>query len=219
MLVWLAELLTPHFTFFNVFSYLTFRAILSIITGLVVALWMGPRLIRRLQSEGVTIVYISHRMEEVFELADRVSVLRDGTHVGTRLIGETNDAELISLMINRSIEQIYHKEKLPIGATILEAKNLSGPGFSDVSLSVRAGEIVGQFGIVAGQRRTRALSHGADTLSTRNHGCAVAAPSGPAGQGRAPRGAAAGTPAGPAAARRARRPRRKPRCRLSARRG
>ena len=47
MLVWLAELLTPHFTFFNVFSYLTFRAILSIITGLVVALWMGPRLIRR----------------------------------------------------------------------------------------------------------------------------------------------------------------------------
>ncbi len=57
------------------------------------------RLIRRLQSEGVTIVYISHRMEEVFELADRVSVLRDGTHVGTRLIGETNDAELISLMI------------------------------------------------------------------------------------------------------------------------
>lgn len=49
MLVWLAELLTPHFTFFNVFSYLTFRAILSIITGLVVALWMGPRLIRRLQ--------------------------------------------------------------------------------------------------------------------------------------------------------------------------
>lgn len=49
MLVWLAELLTPHFTFFNVFSYLTFRAILSIITGLVVELWMGPRLIRRLQ--------------------------------------------------------------------------------------------------------------------------------------------------------------------------
>ena len=115
------------------------------------------RLIRRLQSEGVTIVYISHRMEEVFELADRVSVLRDGTHVGTRLIGETNDAELISLMINRSIEQIYHKEKLPIGATILEAKGLSGPGFSDVSLSVRSGEIVGLYGLIGAGRSEFAL--------------------------------------------------------------
>lgn len=115
------------------------------------------RLIRRLQSEGVTIVYISHRMEEVFELADRVSVLRDGTHVGTRVIGETNDAELISLMINRSIEQIYHKEKLPIGATILEAKGLSGPGFSDVSLSVRSGEIVGLYGLIGAGRSEFAL--------------------------------------------------------------
>ncbi|CAH0338586.1 sugar ABC transporter ATP-binding protein [Rhizobium sp. CECT 9324] len=115
------------------------------------------RLIRRLQSEGVTIVYISHRMEEVFELADRVSVLRDGTHVGTRLITETNDAELISLMINRSIEQIYHKEKLPIGATILETKNLSGPGFNDVSIKVRAGEIVGLYGLIGAGRSEFAL--------------------------------------------------------------
>ncbi|WP_159951981.1 sugar ABC transporter ATP-binding protein [Rhizobium sp. 18065] len=115
------------------------------------------RLIRRLQSEGVTIVYISHRMEEVFELADRVSVLRDGTHVGTRLIGETNDAELISLMINRSIEQIYHKEKLPIGATILETKNLSGPGFNDVSITVHAGEIVGLYGLIGAGRSEFAL--------------------------------------------------------------
>jgi ribose transport system ATP-binding protein len=115
------------------------------------------RLIRRLQSEGVTIVYISHRMEEVFELANRVSVLRDGTHVGTRLIGETNDAELISLMINRSIEQIYHKEKLPIGATILETKGLSGPGFSDVSITVRSGEIVGLYGLIGAGRSEFAL--------------------------------------------------------------
>ena len=63
----------------------------------------------------MTIVYISHRMEEVFELADRVSVLRDGTLVGTRNIGETNENELVALMINRSIEQIYHKEQFPLG--------------------------------------------------------------------------------------------------------
>ncbi|PDT19555.1 sugar ABC transporter ATP-binding protein [Rhizobium hidalgonense] len=115
------------------------------------------KLIRRLQGEGVTIVYISHRMEEVFELADRVSVLRDGTHVGTRLIGETNDAELIALMINRSIEQIYHKEEIAIGQTIVDVKGLSGPGFEDVSLSVKAGQIVGLYGLIGAGRSEFAL--------------------------------------------------------------
>lgn len=115
------------------------------------------KLIRRLQGEGVTIVYISHRMEEVFELADRVSVLRDGTHVGTRLIGETNDAELIALMINRSIEQIYHKEEIAIGETILAVNGLSGPGFEDVSLSVKAGQIVGLYGLIGAGRSEFAL--------------------------------------------------------------
>ncbi|WP_077968574.1 sugar ABC transporter ATP-binding protein [Ensifer adhaerens] len=115
------------------------------------------RLIRRLQAEGVTIVYISHRMEEVFELADRVSVLRDGTHVGTRRIGETNEAELIALMINRTIEQIYHKEHFPPGEVIVETRNLSGPGFQDVSLTVRAGEIVGLYGLIGAGRSEFAL--------------------------------------------------------------
>ncbi|QLF68742.1 sugar ABC transporter ATP-binding protein [Peteryoungia desertarenae] len=115
------------------------------------------RLIRRLQADGITIVYISHRMEEVFELADRVSVLRDGTHVGTRKIAETDEAELISLMINRSIDQIYHKEKVALGDVILETRSLSGPGFQDVSLSVRAGEIVGLYGLIGAGRSEFAL--------------------------------------------------------------
>ncbi|KRB58987.1 ABC transporter ATP-binding protein [Rhizobium sp. Root708] len=115
------------------------------------------KLIRRLQGEGVTIVYISHRMEEVFELADRVSVLRDGTHVGTRIIGETNENELIALMINRSIEQIYHKEEIPIGETILDVRGLSGPGFENVSLSVKAGQIVGLYGLIGAGRSEFAL--------------------------------------------------------------
>jgi ribose transport system ATP-binding protein len=115
------------------------------------------KLIRRLKADGVTIVYISHRMEEVFELADRVSVLRDGTHVGTRDIADTNEAELIALMINRTIEQIYHKETIPVGDTILEAKGLSGAGFHDVSLSVRAGEIVGLYGLIGAGRSEFAL--------------------------------------------------------------
>lgn len=110
------------------------------------------RLIRRLKAEGVTIVYISHRMEEVFELADRVSVLRDGQLVGTRRIAETDEAELIALMINRSIEQIYHKDTMPIGAPILEARGLSGKGFSDVSLTVCEGQIVGLYGLIGAGR-------------------------------------------------------------------
>ena len=89
----------------------------------------------------------------MFELADRVSVLRDGALVGTRDIGETNEADLIALMINRSIEQIYHKEKVPIGATILETREpLRARAFDDVSITVRAGEIVGLYGLIGAGR-------------------------------------------------------------------
>ena len=110
------------------------------------------KLIRRLKADGVTIVYISHRLEEVFELCDRVSILRDGALVGTRSIAETNEADLIALMINRTIEQIYHKESVPIGAAILETETLSGLGFHDVSVTVREGEIVGLYGLIGAGR-------------------------------------------------------------------
>jgi ribose transport system ATP-binding protein len=109
-------------------------------------------LIRRLRANGVTIVYISHRLEEVFELCDRVSVLRDGALVGTRKIGETNEYDLIALMINRTIEQIYHKDTIPIGATIMETDRLTGAGFRDVSIRVREGEIVGLYGLIGAGR-------------------------------------------------------------------
>ncbi|MDQ0471590.1 sugar ABC transporter ATP-binding protein [Labrys wisconsinensis] len=109
-------------------------------------------LIRRLKTQGVTIVYISHRMEEVFELADRVSVLRDGSLIGTRAIGATTEAELIALMINRAIEQIYHKEQIATGGRILETRGLSGQGFSDVSLTVHEGQIVGLYGLIGAGR-------------------------------------------------------------------
>ena len=109
-------------------------------------------LIRRLKANGVTIVYISHRLEEVFELCDRVSVLRDGALVGTRRIGDTNEADLIALMINRTIEQIYYKDSIPIGAPILETDKLSGDGFRDISMKVREGEIVGLYGLIGAGR-------------------------------------------------------------------
>lgn len=116
------------------------------------------RLIARLKADGVTIVYISHRMEEVFELADRVSVLRDGNFVGTRNIEDTNNSELVKLMINRSLDQIYHKEVVPLGQEILATRHLSGKGFNDVTMSVREGEIVGLYGLIGAGRSEFALS-------------------------------------------------------------
>ncbi|MGO9421358.1 sugar ABC transporter ATP-binding protein [Roseiarcus sp.] len=110
------------------------------------------KLIRRLKASGVTIVYISHRLEEVFELCDRVSVLRDGALVGTRKVSETNEADLIALMIARKIEQIYHKDTVPIGETIMETHALTGPGFQDVSIRVREGEVVGLYGLIGAGR-------------------------------------------------------------------
>jgi ribose transport system ATP-binding protein len=110
------------------------------------------KLIRRLKANGVTIVYISHRLEEVFELCDRVSILRDGALVGTKRIADTNESELIALMINRSIEQIYHKEQVGFGSTILATEKLSGRGFEDVSIRVREGEIVGLYGLIGAGR-------------------------------------------------------------------
>ncbi|WP_246245984.1 sugar ABC transporter ATP-binding protein [Mesorhizobium zhangyense] len=110
------------------------------------------RLIRRLKSKGVTLVYISHRMEEIFELADRVSVLRDGRLVSTRQIGETTSAKLISEMVARPVGDAHHKEEVALGAPILEVANLTGPGFKDVSLTLRSGEIVGLFGLIGAGR-------------------------------------------------------------------
>jgi len=109
-------------------------------------------LIRRLRAAGITIVYISHRLEEVFELADRVSILRDGNLISTDKISETNETKLIKGMINRTIEQLYYKEQIPAKDEILRAENLSGQGFNNVSLSVREGEVVGLYGLIGAGR-------------------------------------------------------------------
>ncbi len=109
-------------------------------------------LIRRLKDEGVTIVYISHRLEEVFELADRVSILRDGNLVSTSRVADTDEKALIRGMINRSVDQIHYKETIPFGAEILRVETLSGAGFDDVSLTVREGEVVGLYGLIGAGR-------------------------------------------------------------------
>ncbi len=109
-------------------------------------------LIRRLKGDGITIVYISHRLEEVFELADRVSILRDGALISTHRIDEIDEQGLIRGMSNRSIEQIYYRETVPRGARLLETRGLTGQGFADVSLTVDRGEIVGLYGLIGAGR-------------------------------------------------------------------
>ena len=115
-------------------------------------------LIGRLKAKGVTIVYISHRLEEVFQLADRVSILRDGQLVSTQRIAETNEHALIVGMIARSIEQMHYKETISFGDEILRTEKLTGKGFEEVSVRVRAGEVIGLYGLIGAGRSEFVLS-------------------------------------------------------------
>ncbi len=115
-------------------------------------------LIRRLKAKGVTIVYISHRLEEVFQLADRVSILRDGQLVSTQRVAETNERALITGMINRTLEQMHYKETIPFGAELLRTEHLTGKGFEDVSVRVRTGEVIGLYGLIGAGRSEFVMS-------------------------------------------------------------
>lgn len=112
------------------------------------------KVIRQLRSQGVGIIYISHRMEEIAQIADRVTVLRDGALVGTRPMGEVNRTELIRMMVGRELEAVFPKIEVQIGQPVLEMRNVScsASGVSGVSLIVRAGEILGLAGLVGAGR-------------------------------------------------------------------
>ena len=109
--------------------------------------------VRLLKSRGVGIIYISHRMDEIFAIGDRVTVLRDGAHVGTRQVGETTSGELVQMMVGRKIDNLFPKVIVPIGEPVLETRDLvRRPMTKGVSLTVRAGEIVGLAGLVGSGR-------------------------------------------------------------------
>jgi len=110
-------------------------------------------IVRLLRDRGVGIIYISHRLQEVFELADRVTVLRDGEYVGTKAVGETDEQELISMMVGRTIDNLFPKQEAQIKETVLKVHNLIyEPTTHGVSFDVRAGEIVGVAGLVGSGR-------------------------------------------------------------------
>jgi rhamnose transport system ATP-binding protein len=109
---------------------------------------------RELRSSGVGIIYISHRLEEIFALADRVTVLRDGQSVGTNRIDEINETELIRMMVGREIDQIYPEAENTAGHVVLEARQLgcAASGVRNVSFELRAGEVLGVAGLVGAGR-------------------------------------------------------------------
>jgi len=112
------------------------------------------RVVRELKSQGVGIIYISHRLDELYALADRVTVLRDGQTIATRPMKEVDRAELIRLMVGREISAIFPKRDVAQGDVVLETRNLGcrGSGVRGVSLSIRAGEILGLAGLVGAGR-------------------------------------------------------------------
>jgi ABC-type sugar transport system ATPase subunit len=111
-----------------------------------------------LRSEGVAVLYISHRLEEIKRIGDRVSVFRDGEKVGTGAIDEMDLKTIIRMMIGRELENIYPWKPRPLGEKILAVEKLSSPGtFKEISFSLRKGEILGITGLV-GARRTE-LAH------------------------------------------------------------
>jgi ribose transport system ATP-binding protein len=112
------------------------------------------QIIRNLKAAGVGIIYISHRMEEIFDIADRVTVMRDGKKVGTFDIGAISSDQIISLMVGREVTDLFRREHpTDLGRAVLEVRNLYKRGsFRDISFSVRAGEIVGLCGLMGAQR-------------------------------------------------------------------
>ncbi len=110
-------------------------------------------IVRLLRERGVGVVYISHRLEEVFQLADRVTVLRDGDYVATKPVAETDRDDLIHMMVGRTIDNLFPKLEATIGAAVLELRGVQrAPLTHDVSLQLRAGEIVGLAGLVGAGR-------------------------------------------------------------------
>lgn len=110
-------------------------------------------IIRSLKADGKGIIYITHKMNELFEIADEVSVFRDGRYIGTHASSEVTRDDIIRMMVGREITQLFPKETVPIGEVVLSVKNLSLEGvFSDVSFDVRAGEILGIAGLVGSGR-------------------------------------------------------------------
>jgi len=116
-------------------------------------------IIRQLKQRGITIIYISHHLKEVFEIADRVTVLRDGRKIDTKSIDEVTPATLVQMMVGQTIDEFYVQRTPTIGAPVLDVRNLTRKGFfHNISFQARKGEILGIAGLTGSGRTEMARS-------------------------------------------------------------
>ena len=109
-------------------------------------------IVKKLSAEGISIIYISHHLDEVFRIADRVTVIRDGIKINTYDIENLTEQQLIKDMVGRDLSAFYKREKAEIGEVIFEAENISGKGVIKANIKVRAGELLGIAGMVGSGR-------------------------------------------------------------------
>ncbi|HEY3363531.1 MAG TPA: sugar ABC transporter ATP-binding protein [Symbiobacteriaceae bacterium] len=110
-------------------------------------------IIRSLRAKGVGVIFITHRLEEVFQIADRVTVMRDGKTVGSMPVAETDRTTVVRLMVDRDLSEMYAAKSGPIGEPLLEVRNLATPGrLADISFTLHRGEILGFAGLVGAGR-------------------------------------------------------------------
>jgi ribose transport system ATP-binding protein len=124
--------------------------------------------IRALRARGVAVIYISHRMEELFQIGDRVTVMRDGRSVGTRTLRETTMNELVHLMVGRDLTEYFPKQRATLGAEVLRVEHLSRKNvLHDISFTLRRGEVVGLAGLMgAGRTELARAIFGADPIDS-----------------------------------------------------
>jgi ribose transport system ATP-binding protein len=121
------------------------------------------RIINKLRDEGVAIIFISHRLDEVFEISDRVSILRDGQYITTLNTKETDRAELIRYMVGREMTATFPERHATIGDVALELRNVTGNGVKNISFQARRGEVLGISGLVgAGRTEIMKVVYGAE---------------------------------------------------------
>jgi len=124
-------------------------------------------IIAKLKAKGVTVIYISHRMDEVFQITERVTVLRDGQYVATINTADTNRQQLVNLMVGRELNENFPTRKTPVGDVILEAKNLTGNSVENISFQLHRGEVLGFAGLVgSGRSETMELICGAKKMDS-----------------------------------------------------
>jgi ribose transport system ATP-binding protein len=124
------------------------------------------RVMRHLKDQGITILYISHRLEEIFEIADRVTVLRDGFHISTSIISDISSDDIVKMMVGRELGDLYPKKNVPQNECVLEVKGLSsGKLLNNISFHLNKGEVLGISGLIgAGRTELARALFGIDTF-------------------------------------------------------